>query len=367
MDYKTRFSILLLLVLNALFQSYCHAKSIKIADTKDSVVIENDFFILTISKTEKGAIEQIVNKITSRKLLADDLKGRSLYRIKAMNFMGENAAEITEKVNNWGYVRGGSVDRGNIEIAGTSDPYIYQTERYGTKGYNFEIPNGKYAVKMHFAETYGGNIAKITVMIEGKKVLENFNCMEEAGMKKAVIKSFDDLEVTDGKLSIELFVPGKNGRRSVGGFVNGIEIVGAGTELRVNCAADKEYKDSLGRIWLPDQAYEKLKRNYISSADAKETSVKTNKKGNNVVLTITNKQHTDNDITVIAECLIKPDSPLLYWTAKINNNTGLWVKEMEFPVLICNQIGEKSEDDYILESYCDGGLILNPLKNLAVK
>jgi hypothetical protein len=40
---------------------------------------------------------------------------------------------------------------------------------------------------------------------------------------------------------------------------------------------------------------------------------------------------------------------------------------MEFPVVICNQIGESSEDDYIIQSYYDGQLFLNPMKSLSIR
>ncbi|MDQ8187728.1 fibronectin type III domain-containing protein, partial [Pelagicoccus sp. SDUM812002] len=51
---------------------------------------------------------------------------------------------------------GGLADRGDIEIAGTIDDRIYQTERWGISDYRIILANGLYEVKLHFAETYFG-------------------------------------------------------------------------------------------------------------------------------------------------------------------------------------------------------------------
>ena len=54
-----------------------------------------------------------------------------------------------------GFVDGDTVDRGNdVQIANTKDPAIYRTERYGMSAFSYKLPNGKYIVKLHFAETY---------------------------------------------------------------------------------------------------------------------------------------------------------------------------------------------------------------------
>src|SRR5262249_23918269 len=55
-----------------------------------------------------------------------------------------------------GFSGGSTVDRGSIAIANTNDDRIYQTERYGMSGYAFDVANGRYTVRLHFAETYTG-------------------------------------------------------------------------------------------------------------------------------------------------------------------------------------------------------------------
>ncbi len=43
-----------------------------------------------------------------------------------------------------------------MAIANTTDPGLYRSERYGMTGFSMPLPNGKYTVKLHFAETFEG-------------------------------------------------------------------------------------------------------------------------------------------------------------------------------------------------------------------
>ncbi len=83
-------------------------------------------------------------------------------------------------------------------ISGTSDSELYQTERWGSDfGYNLPVPQGKYRVRLKFAETYirkeGGRV--FDILINGKKVLAHFDILKEAGaFDKAIDKSFADIQ-----------------------------------------------------------------------------------------------------------------------------------------------------------------------------
>jgi hypothetical protein len=85
------------------------------------------------------------------------------------------------------------------------DP-LYATERWGMANYTFDVPNGKYLVRLHFAEIYDV-IAKegtriFTVSIQGKPALEKFDITKAAGgFGKVVVKELK-ADVTDGKLII---------------------------------------------------------------------------------------------------------------------------------------------------------------------
>jgi len=125
----------------------------------------------------------------------------------------------------WGAMDGKTITRTTLKtIAGTQAPQVYLTERYQMPGYRFDLPNGKYAVRLHFAETYEG-VTKVgdrvfTVAIQGKPVLADFDVMKAAGgFAKPVIKEFRGVAVTDGKLMIEFTLKVQNPE------INGIEIL----------------------------------------------------------------------------------------------------------------------------------------------
>ncbi len=95
-------------------------------------------------------------------------------------------------------------------IAGTSDPTLYKTERWDTSAlpemtYSFNVPNGGYTVKLHFAEIYSGAFKVggrvFNVSINGTQVLTNYDIYADVGANTATIKSFTT-NVSNGVLAI---------------------------------------------------------------------------------------------------------------------------------------------------------------------
>ena len=90
------------------------------------------------------------------------------------------------------------------------------------KTYHITLANGKYLLRLHWAETYGLGPSGRTfaVAVEGKTVLKDFDAVREAGgTKKAVVKE-TDVTVTDGLLDIEF-----PHRKGVTPMINGIEAI----------------------------------------------------------------------------------------------------------------------------------------------
>jgi len=106
----------------------------------------------------------------------------------------------------WGfYGTDNTSNRGpNHSISGTTDDYIYQTERWGLSGYRFDVSNGTYTVTLHFAETYrtGPGQRVFDVSIEGQLVLDNLDIYSEVGYSTALTKVFNGIVVQDGQLNI---------------------------------------------------------------------------------------------------------------------------------------------------------------------
>ena len=124
-----------------------------------------------------------------------------------------------------GFVDGDVVDRGNdVQIANTQDPVIYRTERYDMKSFSCKLPNGKYIVKLHFAETYeditGAGQRVFTFSVAGHE-FKDFDVWAKAGGARRAYIETVNVDVTDGKLGI-IFTTNIQSPE-----INGIEIIPA--------------------------------------------------------------------------------------------------------------------------------------------
>src|SRR4051812_6316949 len=125
-----------------------------------------------------------------------------------------------------GFTGGSTVERAaDMAIEGTKDPAIYRSEHYSMTAFSQPVPNGKYTVKLHFAETSsavtgpGGRV--FSVNVEGHDI-KNLDVWSKAGGgKRAYVETVPAVEVTDGKLDIT-FTEGTQHTE-----INGIEIIPA--------------------------------------------------------------------------------------------------------------------------------------------
>jgi hypothetical protein len=122
----------------------------------------------------------------------------------------------------YGNLNANFCDRGNIQIKNTDKDRVYQTEAYGGHiYYKIPLPNGKYTIKLHFAETYHKNNGPgrrlFSVRIQGRRLRKKIDPYSMAGgFATAFVIERKNVKVTDGLLTIEF----------LGGVViNGIEIV----------------------------------------------------------------------------------------------------------------------------------------------
>jgi len=135
------------------------------------------------------------------------------------------ADQVYAEGKKWGASGGQVVTRTIPPIAGTRCPGIYLTERYEADSYRFDVPNGKYTVRVHVAETWEGVMSAgervFTVKIQGKPVFVNVDPFKDGGgFAKPVVKEAKGVDVTDGKLMIE-FVPSTDHTAPL----NGIEVL----------------------------------------------------------------------------------------------------------------------------------------------
>ena len=92
----------------------------------------------------------------SAKVVADPIPSLPTIRIKT----GVTASITDSSGNVWladqGFADGETIERPDLQITNTKDPGIYRAERYSMTKFTQAVPNGKYVVKLHFAETYDG-------------------------------------------------------------------------------------------------------------------------------------------------------------------------------------------------------------------
>ncbi len=119
---------------------------------------------------------------------------------------------------------GRTVERAEeFEVPNVAFPQIFRTERYSMSAYEFSLPNGKYTVRLHFAECFTGITGVgqrvYSFAVQGQKPETDFDMFKEAGGPyKAIQREYKGVEVTDGKLRIT-FTPNIENPA-----INGIEI-----------------------------------------------------------------------------------------------------------------------------------------------
>ena len=111
-----------------------------------------------------------------------------------------------EWLGDTGFEGGDVIERPDLQIANTKQPEIYRSEHYSMEAFKQPLPNGKYVVKLHFAETFEGISAPgervFSFDVEGK-AFGNFDPFAKAGgFAKAYVETVP-VEITDGVLNIK--------------------------------------------------------------------------------------------------------------------------------------------------------------------
>jgi hypothetical protein len=147
---------------------------------------------------------------------------RKIVRVKA-----GTSTPVTDSAGNvWlpdqGFEGGEVIERPDIAIANTKDPMIYRAEHYSMDSFSWPLPNGKYQVKLHFAETYDGITGPgdrvFSFTVQGQE-FKDFDVWKKAGGALRAYVETVNVEVTDGKLSIKFTSNVQNPQ------INGIEII----------------------------------------------------------------------------------------------------------------------------------------------
>lgn len=130
--------------------------------------------------------------------------------------------------NEWladqGFADGETIERPEAKIEGTPEQAVYQAERYGMTKFTQPLPNGKYIVKLHFAETYegiSGTVQRVfSFNVEGHE-FKDFDVWAKAGGGLRAYVETVPVDIKDGSLDITFTQNIENPE------INGIEIIPA--------------------------------------------------------------------------------------------------------------------------------------------
>ena len=128
-----------------------------------------------------------------------------IIRIKAGKFEPVKDTEGNVWLADQGFEGGQTIERPDIQIANTENPDLYRAERYSMDSFSWPVPNGKYLVKLHFAETFDGITGPgervFSFNVQGKDFGDFDPWVKAGGPLKAYIETVP-VEVTDGKIKI---------------------------------------------------------------------------------------------------------------------------------------------------------------------
>ena len=174
-----------------------------------------------------------------------------------------------------GFEGGQTIERPDIQIANTKSPDLYRAEHYSMDSFSWPVHNGKYVVKLHFAETFEGITGPgervFSFNVQGREFKDFDVWVKAGGFLKAYVETVP-VEVTDGKLKITFTPKVENPQ------ICAIEIISEGTAvaseaspdakvIRIKAGKSEPVKDAEGNVWLADQGFEGAKRSATRHPD----------------------------------------------------------------------------------------------------
>lgn len=124
-----------------------------------------------------------------------------------------------------GFADGDTIARSeDLPIVNTTNPALYRSERYGMTSFSLPLANGKYLVKLHFAETFDGidgpGLRVFSFNVAGHEFKDFDVFAKSGGLHHAYVESVP-VDITGGKLDITFTANIENPE------INGIEIIPA--------------------------------------------------------------------------------------------------------------------------------------------
>jgi hypothetical protein len=108
------------------------------------------------------------------------------------------------------FYSGGLTYSSTHAISGTSDPALYQNERWGQFGYSIPVANGTYDVTFHFVELYyaspcaGKRVFSMDILdTPASPDIANLDICAQVGPNAALVRTVKNVAVADGALDVK--------------------------------------------------------------------------------------------------------------------------------------------------------------------
>ncbi|MCX6926723.1 MAG: malectin domain-containing carbohydrate-binding protein [Verrucomicrobia bacterium] len=126
----------------------------------------------------------------------------------------------------------------NDKVSGTDNGPLYQTVRYGMRGYKFAVPDGRYKITLRFVEpAYSAPGKRVFgVKLQQQEVVRHLDVFAKVGQFAALDLVFTNVAAAQGELLID-FLPEVEYP-----CIAAIEVAGAGVNRKINCGGP-EYQD----------------------------------------------------------------------------------------------------------------------------
>jgi len=241
-------------------KAYVETVPVEVTDGKIKVT-----FTPKVENPQINAIEIIPQASAETSAVAPTPAAKTV-RIKAGKSEPVKDADGNVWLADQGFEGGQTIERPDIQIANTKSPDLYRAERYSMDSFSWPVPNGKYVVKLHFAETFDGITGPgervFSFNVQGREFKDFDVWVKAGGALKAYVEAVP-VEVTDGKIKVTFTPQVENPQ------ICALEIIpqtgaetGAATPapavkpIRIKAGRSEPVKDAEGNVWLADQGFE---------------------------------------------------------------------------------------------------------------
>lgn len=181
--------------------------------SNSSAMVASSSSVLIVPSSSSSLFSSSVRSSSSSSIISTQAQ-----LVVAINAGGAQVAYNGVQYQADRFSTGGTANSTTDNISNVAEPALFQTERYGTFGYEVPVTNATYSVELHFAEIYHTTVGRrsFNLSVEGKQELSQVDLYSLIGADAAYSYTINNVQVTDGKLNIDLATLVDNG--TIAGF-----------------------------------------------------------------------------------------------------------------------------------------------------